>query len=89
LVVEDSVLVVEVAAMMVVTVTVVAVTVVADAGAIAQQTAPRIPNTIQAQRPTAGLVVMTASKSMIAIPVATNYKDTKTQQPQLIQRQAP
>jgi hypothetical protein len=60
-----------------------------DAGAMAQQTALRIPNSMPAQRPTAGLVVMTAPKSMIARPVTTNYRDTKTQQPQLIQREAP
>jgi hypothetical protein len=50
----------------------------ADAGAMAQQTAPRTPNSIQAQAITAGLVVLMSSKSMIVIiPVATNYRDTK------------
>jgi hypothetical protein len=61
----------------------------ADAGAMAQQTAPRIPDSIQAQTLTAGLVVLMSPKSMIAIPVATNYKDTKIQQPELIQKEAP
>jgi hypothetical protein len=55
-----------------------------DAEAMAQQIVPRIPNTIQAQRPTAGLVVLMCPKSMIAIPVATNYRGTKIQQPDLI-----
>jgi carbohydrate-binding DOMON domain-containing protein len=63
--------------------------VTADAGAMVQQTAPRIPNTVQAQKPTAGLVVLMSPKSMIAIPIATNYKDIKIQQPELIQREAP
>jgi hypothetical protein len=61
----------------------------ADVGAMAQQTAPRIPNSIQAQKLTAGLVVLMSPKSMIVIPVAINYRDTKIQQPALIQREAP
>jgi hypothetical protein len=60
-----------------------------DAGAMAQQTAPRIPNYIQAQKPTAGLVVLTSPKAMVVIPVATNYRDTKIQQPALILKGAP
>jgi hypothetical protein len=61
----------------------------ADAGATAQQTAPRIQNSIQAQKLTAGLVVLMSPKSMIVIPVATNYRDTKIQQPALILKGAP
>jgi hypothetical protein len=61
----------------------------ADAGAMAQQTTPRIPNFIQAQKLTAGLVVLMSPKSMIVIPVATNYRDTKIQQPAMIQKGAP
>jgi hypothetical protein len=61
----------------------------ADAGVMAQQTAPRIANSLPTQIPTAGLVVMTAPKSIVAIPVNTNYRDTKIHQPQLIQREAP
>jgi hypothetical protein len=48
---------------------------------MAQQTAPRTPNSIQAQKPTAGLVALISPKSMVVIPVATNYRDTKIQQP--------
>jgi hypothetical protein len=59
----------------------------ADAGAMAQQTVPRTPNYMQAQKLTAGLVV--SPKSMIVIPVATNYRDTKLQQPALIQKEEP
>jgi hypothetical protein len=61
----------------------------ADAGAIAQQTAPRTPNSMQAQKLTAGLVVLMSPKSMIVIPVATNCRDTKIQQLALIQKEAP
>jgi hypothetical protein len=66
-----------------------AVEATADAEAMAQQTAPRIQNTIPAQRPTACPVGLMYPKSMIVIPVATNYRDTKIQQPELIQREAP
>ena len=61
----------------------------ADAEAMVQQTAPRTPNSMQAQKLTAGLVVLMSPKSMIVIPVATNYRDTKIQQPALIQKEAP
>jgi hypothetical protein len=61
----------------------------ADAGAMAQQTAPRTPNSMQGQKLTAGLVVLMSPKSMIVIPIATNYRDTKIQQPALIQKEAP
>jgi hypothetical protein len=49
----------------------------ADTGAMAQQTAPRAANSMQAQKLTAGLVVLMSPKSMIVIPVATNYRYTK------------
>jgi hypothetical protein len=61
----------------------------ADAEAMVQQTAPRTPNSIQAQTLTTGLVVLMSPKSMIVIPVATNYRDTKIQQPALIQKEEP
>jgi hypothetical protein len=59
----------------------------ADAEAMVQQTAPRTPNSMQAQTLIAGLVVLMSPKSMIVIPVATNYRDTKIQQPVLIQKE--
>jgi hypothetical protein len=58
----------------------------ADAEAMVQQITPRTPNSMQAQKLTAGLVVLMSPKSMIVIPVATNYRDTKIQQPALIQK---
>jgi hypothetical protein len=61
----------------------------ADAKAMVQQTAPRTQNSIQVQTITAGLVVSMSPKSMIVIPVATNYRDTKIQQPTLIQKEGP
>jgi hypothetical protein len=59
----------------------------ADAEATVQETAPRTQNSIQAQTITAGLVVLMSPKSMIVIPVAINCRDTKTQQPALIQKE--
>jgi hypothetical protein len=61
----------------------------ADAEEMVQQTAPRTPNSVQAQKLTAGLVVLMSPKSMIVIPVATNYRDTKIQQPAPIQKEEP
>jgi hypothetical protein len=90
LLVEDSVQVVAVEEAVVVEEDpVVEAEVPADAGVMAQQTAPRIQNSIQAQTLTAGLVVLMSPKSMIGIHVATNYRDTKIQEPELIQKEAP
>jgi hypothetical protein len=61
----------------------------ADAEAMDRPIAPGIANSMPNPTSTAGHVVLMSPKSMIAIPVATNYKDTKIQQPELIQREAP
>jgi hypothetical protein len=55
----------------------------ADAGAMAQQTAPRTPNSMQAQKLTAGLVVLMSPKSMIVIPVATSPSPSQSPMPEL------
>jgi hypothetical protein len=60
-----------------------------DAEAMGQQSAPRTSNSMQAQILTAGLAVLMSPESMIVIPVAINYRDTKIQQPALIQKEAP
>jgi hypothetical protein len=44
---------------------------------------------MQAQKLTAGLAVLMSPKSMMVIPVATNYRDTKIQQLVLIQKEVP
>jgi hypothetical protein len=59
----------------------------ADAEATDQETAPRTQNSIQGQTITAGHVVLMYPKYMIVIPVAINCRDTKTQQPALIQKE--
>jgi hypothetical protein len=51
----------------------------ADAGAMAQQTAPQIANSMPNPTPTAGPVGLMSPKSMIAKPVTTKHKDTKIQ----------
>jgi hypothetical protein len=59
----------------------------ADAEATVHEIAPRTQNSIQGQTITAGHVVLMYPKYMIAIPVAINCRDTKTQQPALIQKE--
>jgi hypothetical protein len=61
----------------------------AEAGAMARQTAPRTPNSIQAPELTAVLVALMSPKSMTVTPVAKDYRDTKIHQPALIQKEAP
>jgi hypothetical protein len=56
----------------------------ADAEAMDRPIAPRIASSMPNLTPTAGPVVLMFPKSMIVIPVTTNHKDTKIQQPELI-----
>jgi hypothetical protein len=58
-----------------------------DAEATDQKTAPRTQNSIQGQTFTAGCLVLMYPKYMIVITVAINCRDTKTQQPALIQKE--
>jgi hypothetical protein len=46
----------------------------ADAEVMVQQTAPRTPNSIQAQKHPAGLVVLMSTKSIIVIPRYSNRR---------------
>ena len=59
----------------------------ADAEAMVHEIAPRTQNSIQGQTITAGHVVLMYPKYTIVIPVAINCRDTKTQQPALIQKE--
>jgi hypothetical protein len=59
----------------------------ADAEAKVQETAPRTQNYIQGQTIAAGHEVLMYPNYMIVIPVASNYRDTKIQQPALVQKE--